>query len=83
MFNGMPPARGASTLSREEGIVLALAKRATIKGGKGKGLYDRTLDGSTAAGVQAAHTYRSIAYKCVVHSAKATLQAMGKRHGAH
>ena len=78
LFNGMPPARGASTLSREEGVVLALAKRATSRGGKGKGLYDRTLSEPTAAGMLAAHTYRNIAHKCVVHSAKATLQAMRK-----
>ena len=76
LFNGSPPARGGSTLSREEGLVLALARRATRKGGPGYGAYDQTLLESTAAGMLAAHTYRNVAHKCIVFSARATLQAM-------
>ena len=77
----MPPARGASALPREEGVGLALAKGATGRGGKGKGLYDRALDESAAAGMLAAHTHRNAAHRRAAYSAKATLQAMGKRMG--
>ena len=77
--DGAPPVRGGSVLSKEEGLVIALARRATLRGGKGMGAFDQTLFDSAAAGMVSAHTYRNIAHTCIRFSAKATIQAM-KRH---
>jgi hypothetical protein len=78
LFNGAPPGRGKSRLSREEGLVLRLAARATASGGKGRKAFDRTLTDSAAAGMLASHTYRDIAHSCIVGTARSVIQAMEK-----
>ena len=78
LFGGVPPGRGSSRLSREEGLVLRLAARATARSGKGRKAFDRTLTDSAAAGMLASHTYRDIAHACIVGTARSALQAMEK-----
>ena len=39
---GAPPVRGGPVLSKGEGLTIALARRATLKGGKGVGAFDQT-----------------------------------------
>jgi hypothetical protein len=78
---GSPPVRGGSVLSKEEGLIIALARRATLKSGRGIGAFDQTLFDVAAAGMLTTHTYRNVAHACIRHSARATIQAM-KRHRA-
>ena len=73
---GIPPARGRSRLSREEGLVLALARLATKRDGQGIKAFDATLGDSVAAGMLAAQVYRHVAHKCIVNSARGAKKAM-------
>ena len=77
LFNGAPPGRGRSRLSREEGLVLMLSSRATA-GVKGIKAFDRTYSDKAAAGLLASHTYRDLAHQCIKYSARSACQAMEK-----
>ena len=74
--SGGAPARGGTKLSKEEGLIIALAKKASDARGGGIGAFDATLQTNSAAGLLAAHTYRDIAHQSIVYSARATLQAI-------
>ena len=73
---GVPPTRGRSRLSREEGLVLTLARLATKGGEQGIKAFDATLGDSVAAGMLAAQVYRHIAHKCIVYSARGAKKTM-------
>ena len=73
---GVPPTRGRSRLSREEGLVLTLARLTTKGKGQGIKAFDATLGDSVAAGMLAAQVYRHIAHKCIVNSARGAKKAM-------
>ena len=73
--------RGGSVLSKEGGLIIALARRAALRGGKGMGAFDQTLFDAAAAGIVPPHTYRNIAHACIRHSARATVQAMDRYQG--
>ena len=66
-------------MSKGEGLIIALARQATLRGGKGMGAFDQTLFDAAAAGMVPLHTYRNIAHACIKHSARATIQAT-RRH---
>ena len=77
--HGVPPRRGGTKLSCEEGLIIRLSKLATAEDGNGRKPFNRWIAPAAAAGLLTSETYRRVARACIVRTARSALKSM-RRH---